>query len=77
MDLHYIVTGLLGLFNAILGWMAKELWGTIKQHQKELSALRETLPKEYVRKDDFVSFRAELFDLLHRIETKLDNKQDK
>lgn len=62
---------------AVVGWFARELWAAVKGLQKDISKLREELPKTYVAKDDFSDFRRELMTVLTRIETKLDGKADK
>lgn len=63
--------------SAILGWFAREMWSAVKELKADLAKLREEIPKNYVSKDDFSERFREVVDLLHRIENKLDNKQDK
>lgn len=77
MNLFEILTLVLGAAMSVLGWFARQLFGDVKDLSKTISALKENLPKEYVLKDDFSNFRTELFDVLHRIENKLDGKVDK
>ncbi len=77
MNLFEILTMVLGAAMSVLGWFARQLFGDVKDLSKTISALKENLPKEYVLKDDFSKFRTELFDVLHRIENKLDGKVDK
>ena len=77
MNLFEILTLVLGAAMSVLGWFARQLFGDVKDLSKTISALKENLPKEYVLKDDFSKFRTELFDVLHRIENKLDGKVDK
>mgnify|MGYP000311613480 FL=1 len=77
MNLFEILTMVLGAAMSVLGWFARQLFGDVKDLSKTISILKESLPKEYVLKDDFSKFRTELFDVLHRIENKLDGKVDK
>lgn len=72
-----LVTGVLGLGLTVLGWFAREMWGTVKALARDLIQLQKDMSEQYVRKDDFKDFRAELLQVLQRIENKLDSKQDK
>mgnify|MGYP003433956861 CR=1 FL=1 len=77
MDMLELVTGVLGLGLTVLGWFAREMWGTVKALARDLIQLQKDMSEQYVRKDDFKDFRAELLQVLQRIENKLDSKQDK
>jgi len=77
MNPYEILTMALGVGMSALGWFARQLWGDVKGLTSIVSQLKESLPKEYVMKDDFIAFKSDLFELLHRIENKLDGKQDK
>ena len=55
----------------------KDLKKDVKELKEDLVTLRTDLQIHYVRKDDFKEFRDELRGFLQRIESKLDNKQDK
>lgn len=77
MNPYEVITYIMGVAMTALGWFARQLWQDVKDLSTVVSNLKESLPKEYVLKDDFVAFRTDLFDLLHRIENKLDSKQDK
>lgn len=61
----------------IFGWFAREMWSAVNSLKDDVAKLREELPKTYVAKDDFGDFKKELMQVLNRIETKLDSKQDK
>jgi len=74
--LELAMTGL-GFGLTVLGWFARELWGTVKTLAKDLIQLQKDMSEQYVRKDDFKEFRAELLHVLSRIESKLDSKVDK
>jgi hypothetical protein len=62
---------------AVVGWLARELWGAVKDLRRDLSTLREEIAKGYVPKDDFRDAIRDLRDLLERIDSKLDRKVDK
>jgi len=77
MDSSSIINVFLGAGLMILGWFARELWSAVKNLKEDLVKLKSDLSDNYVRKDDFRDFKRDLFDVLRRIEDKLDNKQDK
>ncbi len=72
-----LINAALGAISAALGWFARELWSALKELKSDLALLRESIPKEYIRREDFSDFKRELLSVLERIEHKLDNKQDK
>lgn len=61
----------------ILGWFAREIWGSVKKLSSDLSAFREQVIREYIRRDDFKEEIKEIKRMLELISNKLDNKQDK
>jgi len=62
---------------AVLGWLAREMWGAVKELRLDLVSLKDYVAQNYTRKDDFKEFRSELLGFLQRIENKLDTKVDK
>ena len=76
-DIPFWVHDISYLFIAVLGWLSKQLWDAVKDLTKDLGKLREDLPKSYILKDDFKSFKDELFSALRRIEDSLKDKVDK
>lgn len=76
-DFLHILQWVIGVGLVILGWIARELWSAVKTLKDDLVRLKEDISTFYVRKDDFKDFRDEIRGFLQRIETKLDNKQDK
>ena len=72
-----IINWVLAAVSSVLGWFARELWTAVQELKADLAQLREKLPTEYVRKDDFRDFKTELLSVLERIEHKLDQKEDK
>ena len=61
----------------LLGWLARELWGAVKELKTDLKKIEVALPTHYVHKDEFRSGIQELKDLLNKISDKLDAKADK
>jgi len=59
-----------GVIMPILGYFLKGVMDQVKEQQKELNSLHE----KYVKKDDFGSFRDELWKRLDKLEIKLDGK---
>ena len=66
-----------GAVLAVMGWFAKTLWDAVQELKKDLAKLREELPVNYTRKDDFKDFTQELRDMFKAINEKLDRKADK
>jgi hypothetical protein len=77
MDFQTVVNLGAGTALAVMGWLARELWGAVKELRSDLSKLREELAKDYITKHDFKDAVKELRDMLERIEVKLDRKADK
>ena len=67
----------LGAVLTVAGWLMRELWGAVKELQRDLSKLEATLPKEYVLKDDLDKRMQHIEDMFQRIYDKLDGKADK
>lgn len=75
---------LLTLLGTLIGWLVKGLFDRMKGLESadrelaaQISGLREALPSNYVRRDDFKALGDSIFDTLRRIEDKLDRKVDK
>jgi len=77
MDTQLIINFVLGSIASVTGWFARELWAAVQQLKEDLYKLREELAKDYMPKDEFIAFKGELFTLLHRIEDKIEKKEDK
>ena len=77
MDHQTLINIFFGLFSAVVGWFAREMWAAVKELKSDLAKLREDLPKEYVAKDDFKEGVREIKDMLSRIFDRLDQKADK
>lgn len=77
MEFQTILNFALGSLSAILGWFARELWAAVQALKDDLYKLREEIAKDYMPKDEFQTFKSELFSMLRRIEDKLEKKEDK
>jgi len=76
-DTQQIINLLLGIGLSVTGWFARELWAAVQNLKDNLYQLREEIAKDYMPKEDFYSFKNELFTTLRRIEDKLEKKEDK
>ena len=77
MDNQLLINLILGGVMSVIGWFARVLWYAVDELKKDLSKLREELPKEYVVKDDYRQDVKELKEMLSKLFDKLDNKSDK
>lgn len=62
---------------ASMGWLARELWGAVKELRKDLHTIEVALPSNYIRKDEFQEGVKELKDICRQIFERLENKADK
>ena len=72
MDTQTIVNLAGGAVLAVLGWFARELWGAVKQLQRDIHQIEVDLPSKYVLKDEYADSLREIKDLCSRIFDKLD-----
>jgi len=77
MDNQLLINLVLGGAMSVIGWFARVLWYAVDELKKDLSKLREELPKEYVGKDDYRQDVKELKEMLTKLFDKLDTKSDK
>jgi hypothetical protein len=66
-----------GAILTILGWFAREIWGAIKELQRDMREIEINLPTNYVKKEDFSKSLTEIKDLCDKIFDKLDKLNDK
>ena len=64
---------MIGLF----AWLFKQLWDAVQRLKVDLKQLEVKLPEQYVRKDEFNAILNRIYDILERIEKKVDGKADK
>ena len=67
----------LGAVLTVAGWLMRELWGAVKELQRDINKLEATLPKEYVLKEDMDKRMDHIESMFQRIYDKLDGKADK
>ena len=67
----------LGAIITVAGWLMRELWGAVKELQRDLNKLEAALPKEYVLKEDLDKRMDHIESMFQRIYDKLDGKADK
>lgn len=53
MDYQPLINYGLSASLAVAGWLARELWGAVRELRTDMSKLRETLPVNFVLKDDY------------------------
>ena len=63
-----------GAILTVAGWFLRELWGAVKELQRDLNKLEANMPKEYVLKVDLDQRMKHIEDMFQRIYDKLDNK---
>jgi len=77
MDFQTVINVGAGTALTVMGWLARELWGAVKELRIDLSKLREELAQDYLTKNDFKEALRDLHSLLERIDSKLDRKADR
>ena len=77
MDTQTIMNFIGGSAIAVGGWFAREVWGAVKELNKDLHELEVELPKTYVSKFDMDKRMDHIEVMFQRIYDKLDGKADK
>ena len=77
MEMQTIINVIAGSILTVLGWLARELWGAIKELQRDMREIEINLPTNYVKKEDFSKSLTEIKDLCDKIFDKLDKLNDK
>ena len=72
MDTQSIINLAGGAILSALGWFARELWGAVKQLQKDIHQIEIDLPSKYVPKEEYSNALKEIKDLCSKIFDKLD-----
>jgi hypothetical protein len=72
-----LINALLAGGFTVLGWFARELWSAVKELKADLAALRETLPRKYVARDDYREDIRDIKAMLAKIFEKLEQKADR
>lgn len=77
MNIEPLIPWALSVVSGVLGWFVHVLWRADKDLAGDLSKLKETLPREYVLREDYRRDIYEIKQLLRDISEKLDTKVDK
>jgi hypothetical protein len=64
-------------FGAVLGWLLKVVWDSIRSLEQDLKVLERDVHTKYVTKDEYRQDILEMKDILKQIFDKLDRKADK
>lgn len=76
MDQNFINV-LVAAFGAVVGWLLKVVWDSIRSLEQDLKVLEKDLHTKYVTKDEYRQDILEVKDILKQIFDKLDRKADK
>ncbi len=76
MDQNFINV-LVAAFGAVVGWLLKVVWDSIRSLEQDLKVLERDLHTKYVTKDEYRQDILEVKDILKQIFDKLDRKADK
>ena len=77
MDAQTIINIVAGAVLTVLGWFGRELWGAIKELQRDMRDIEINLPNNYVKKEDFSKSLSDIKELCDKIFEKLDKLNDK
>ena len=77
MENQLLINIILGGVMSVIGWFARVLWYAVDELKKDLSKLREELPKEYVSKDDYRQDVKELKEMISKLFDILEKLRDK
>ena len=77
MEMQTIINVIAGSILTVLGWFAREIWGAIKEMQRDMREIEINLPTNYVKKEDFSKSLTEIKELCDKIFDKLDKLNDK
>jgi len=77
MDAQTAINLVGGSILAIVGWVARQLYQSIRDLQQDIKGIEVSLPTNYVQKTEFNSSLKEIKEMLNKIFDKLDDKADK
>lgn len=77
MDVQTAINLIGGALLAIVGWVARQLYQSIRDLQLDIKNIEVALPTNYVQKTEFNSNLKEIKEMLNKIFDKLDDKADK
>ena len=77
MDAQTAINLVGGAILAIVGWVARQLYQSIRDLQQDIKGIEVSLPTNYVQQTEFNSNLKEIKEMLNKIFDKLDDKADK
>ena len=77
MDAQTAINLVGGAILAIVGWVARQLYQSIRDLQQDIKGIEVSLPTNYVQKTEFNSNLKEIKEMLNKIFDKMDDKSDK
>ena len=77
METQTVINILAGSCLSVAGWLARQLYSSVKELQKDIKDIEINLPTNYVSKSDFNDTMKEIREIVSKIFDKLDNKADK
>lgn len=72
-----VINLLIAGFGAVIGWVLKVVWDSLRVLQEDIKEIEKELHTEYVSKVDYRADILEVKDILKQIFAKLDSKADK
>lgn len=73
METQTLINGAIWIALGIGGWFAREVWGAVKELQKDLHQIEVDLPSHYIRRDEFNEGLKEIKDICRQIFDKVDS----
>lgn len=73
METQILLNGAFTVAVAVGGWFAREVWGAVKELQKNLHQIEIDLPSNYIRRDEFHDGLREIKDICRQIFDKVDS----
>lgn len=77
MDTQLLIDITLGAVLTVMGWVAKELWNTLREMSREIHEIRQEMPTKYVMRSDYKDDLNEIKSMLNKIFDQLNAKADK
>lgn len=73
MDTQFLINSVFVIAVGIGGWFAREVWGAVKELQRNVHQIEVDLPSHYIRRDEFNEGLKEIKDICRQIFDKVDS----